>query len=175
MAAAKKAKKTSDDVLQTIDKDAVLLTKEGLQRLKDELHDLETSGRKRIAERLQEAIAFGDLSENAEYQEAKEEQSFIEGRIIELQRMIKHAQIISEDHKVGKVNLGSTVELKNKTLGEKEVYSIVGSTEVDIWTEPKKISNESALGALLLGKKKGDVFTVTAPAGNFEYELVSVK
>ncbi|MBT4936912.1 transcription elongation factor GreA, partial [Candidatus Peregrinibacteria bacterium] len=151
--------------------DDVLVTEDGLKKLKTELRFLETDRRKQIANRLEEAISYGDLSENSEYQEAKEEQAFAEGRIIELTRKIKHAKIISDQH-AGKVNLGSAIELKNKTLNEKESYTLVGSTEVDPFEG--KISNESPLGSAMLGRKKGDVFSVNAPGGSFEYELLSV-
>lgn len=168
--AKKSASKKKEDAVN-ISSDDVLVTKDGLQKLKDELHFLETDRRKQIAKRLEEAISYGDLSENSEYQEAKEEQAFAEGRIIELTRKIKHAKIISDQH-AGKVNLGSAIELKNRTLNEKERYTLVGSTEVDPFGG--KISNESPVGSAVLGKKKGDVFTVSAPGGTVEYELLTV-
>ena len=169
MAPKKAAAAKKDETLLTGDE--VLVTEEGLQKLKDELKSLETEKRREIADRLQEAIAYGDLSENSEYQEAKEEQAFVEGRIVELQKKIKHAKVISDQHK-GKVNLGSEVELKNVAEGEKESYMIVGSTEVDPFEG--KISNESPLGQALLGKKKGDKVVVTAPGGKFDYEILKV-
>lgn len=169
--AVKKGQKAVQSDEMVIGAEDVLVTPEGYQQLKDELHLLETSKRKELAKRLQEAIAYGDLSENSEYQEAKEEQAFVEGRIIELQRKIKHAKIISDQHGE-KVNLGSVVELLNKTLNEKEKYAIVGSTEVDPFSG--RISNESPLGEIILGKKEGHVFTLKAPEGEFEYEIIKV-
>jgi transcription elongation factor GreA len=137
--------------------DSVLLTEEGLKALKDELKILQTSKRREVAERLKEAISYGDLSENSEYEEAKNEQAFVEGRIVELEKMIKNAQIIDEKkaHSGKKVQIGTTVKIQNLTKKEEapEEFTIVGSTE----TNPLKsrISNESPIGKALLGKKKG--------------------
>jgi len=149
----------------------VLVTKEGLKKLKEELNFLEHDRRKEIANRLQEAISYGDLSENSEYQEAKEEQAFVEGRIAELAKKIKYAKIISDQHS-GKVNLGSVIELKNLTLKENENYTVVGVTEVDPFEG--RISNESPLGKAVIGKRKNDKFSIKAPAGVFEYKVLKV-
>lgn len=149
----------------------VFLTQDGFKKLKDELSFLEKKERKRIAKRLEEAISYGDLSENSEYQEAKEEQAFIEGRIIELGRKIKNAKIIEDQH-VGKVSLGSVVELQDTESQEEFKYTIVGSTEVDPFEG--RISNESIIGLGVLGKKKGDVFSVMPPSGKFSYKVLSV-
>lgn len=177
-AAVKKvAKKTTkkDDILKSsnlvMDENAVLVTAKGLEELKAELVHLETVKRKEVAERLKEAISYGDLSENSEYQEAKEEQAFTEGRIVELGKKIKNAKIISET-KEGAVSLGSKVVLDNITREEQEEFVLVGSTEVDPFAG--RISNESPLGRALLGRKKGDVFKVNAPAGEFEYKLIKL-
>ncbi len=170
MATTKKTQK-KDNTTSTINIDDVLVTKEGLSKLKEELRILETEKRKEIAQRLQEAIAYGDLSENSEYQEAKEEQAFTEGRILELNKKIKNAKIISEHH--GKsINLGSNVEIQNLKLKKLEKYTIVGSTEVNPFEG--KISNESPLGSALLGKNKGDIVEYIAPEGNFKYEVLKV-
>ncbi|PCI24078.1 transcription elongation factor GreA [Candidatus Peregrinibacteria bacterium] len=160
--------------INSIDTEQVLVTKDGLKKLKIELETLETDGRKKLAARLQEAISFGDLSENSEYQEAKEQQSFIEGRIIELTRMIKNAKLIDESHHAGTVNLASHVEIENFSEKQKESYIIVGATEVDVWSTPQKISNESPLGQNLLGLKKGDAFSIEAPGGKFDYKVLKV-
>lgn len=160
-----------DDNFIAVNSDDVLVTHEGLQKLKDELKFLETDKRQQIAKHLQEAIAYGDLSENSEYAEAKEEQAFTEGRILELHGMIKHAKIITDQH-VEVVNLGSNVDLENKTLKQKEKYTLVGSTEADPFSG--KVSNESLLGQGMLGKKKGDKFSIDAPRGKFDYSIIKV-
>jgi transcription elongation factor GreA len=159
------------------DTDDVLVTKEGLKKLKDELDLLKTTKRGEIASRLKEAISYGDLSENAEYEEAKNEQAFIEGRILELEKQIKNARIITEhDTKAvrGKViEIGSIVTVRNKTDDdEPETYTIVGSMEAD--PIEHKISNESHIGKALLSHEKGDIVDVTAPAGKFKYEVLKV-
>jgi transcription elongation factor GreA len=170
MVATKKAAKTTKKQdTQTINVDDVLVTEEGLQQLKDELEHLETVKRREVADRLQEAISYGDLSENSEYQEAKEEQAFTEGRIIEVTKKIKHAKVISDQHG-NRVNIGSTVDLKSEE--GKETFTIVGSTEVDPFVG--KISNESPLGKALLGAKKGDKVKVTSPGGKYEYEVLKI-
>lgn len=164
--------KVTDDAIL----DETLVTKEGLKKLQEELEELKTSKRKEVATRLKEAISYGDLSENSEYQEAKNEQAFIEGRILELEQMIKNVKIISgkkSDTKGKEVQIGSTVTIKNKTDGDDPVtYTIVGSTEAD--PLEKKISNESPVGKGVLGKKKGDVFDVNTPGGLFKYEVLKV-
>jgi len=156
--------------------EAVLLTKDGLQTLKDEFKELKTTSRKEVAKRLQEAISYGDLSENSEYEEAKNQQAFIEGRIVELERMIKNAKLIDEDkaHKAKIVQIGTTVVIKLQEKGaDEEEFTIVGSTEADPLNQ--RISNESPVGTALLGKKAKDTFKVIAPAGEFEYQLLSLK
>lgn len=158
------------------DDEETLVTKDGLKKLKDELENLKTVRRKEVAQRLKEAISYGDLSENSEYEEAKNEQAFVEGRIIELERKIKNAKIISEHDakKTGKeVNVGSHVTLREAgTDDEPEAYTIVGATEADPFAH--KISNESPLGRSLLGHLKGDVVKVTTPSGVIEYEITKV-
>ncbi len=148
----------------------ILLTAKGLKKLEEELKDLSTRGRKDVAKRLKEAIAYGDLSENAEYDEAKNQQAFIEGRIMVLEEQIKRAEVVAEATG-DTVQIGSTVKLKS----EKEIHEfiIVGSTEADSMSH--KISNESPVGAAILGKKKKDKVTVHAPGGDFEYEILEIK
>lgn len=161
------------------DTEEVLITKEGLKKLKDELDFLKTTKRVEIAQRLKEAISYGDLSENAEYEEAKNEQAFIEGRILELEKQVKNARIIMEgtptkaSQKSKIIDIGSIVTVRNKTDGdEPETYTIVGSMEAD--PIEHKISNESPIGRALLGHEKGDTVEVVAPAGKFKYEILKV-
>lgn len=159
-----------------VDDEETLVTKEGLKKLKEELELLKTVRRREVAQRLKEAISYGDLSENSEYEEAKNEQAFVEGRIIELDRKIKNAKIISEHDakKTGKeVNIGSHVTIQ-KVGGhdEAETYSIVGATEADPFDF--KISNESPIGKAVLGNVKGDTVKVPTPSGVVEYEIVKV-
>ena len=152
-----------------------LVTKEGLKKLKEELDLLKTVRRKEVAQRLKEAISYGDLSENSEYEEAKNEQAFVEGRILELEEKIKSAKIITEKKSAGgkEVTIGSTVTVVNKTDGdEPETYTIVGATEADPFDH--KISNESPIGKSLLGKRKGDSTKVNTPSGTIQYEIVKV-
>ncbi|MEA3304342.1 MAG: transcription elongation factor GreA [Patescibacteria group bacterium] len=149
-----------------------LITQAGLIKLQDELQYLKDVRRKEIADTIKEAISYGDLSENAEYTAAKEEQGFVEGRISELEEQIKYAKII-EDTASGKVNIGSTVTIKNVTKDlPEESYTIVGSVEADPFKN--MISNESPLGIAIIGKKKGDSITIDAPAGEIEYKVVKI-
>lgn len=171
---------TKDDrkktAAMTDDDEQTLVTKEGLKQLQDELTQLKTVNRKEVAERLKEAISYGDLSENSEYQEAKNEQAFVEGRILELEQMIKSAKIIAEkkaDTKAKEIQIGTTITVRNKTESSDEVeYTIVGSTEAN--PQERKISNESPVGRAFLGKRKGDTVDVHTPAGNFKYEILKV-
>lgn len=149
------------------------LTKDGLAKLKQELKDLKTVKRKEITSRIQDAKELGDLSENAEYAEAKNEQAFSEGRVLELENIIKNATVINEDNHTngnGVVHIGATVTIKSEG-GEKQ-YTIVGSNEVN----PQKgfISNESPLGQALIGRKVGDKLELRAPKGLVEYKILKV-
>ncbi len=150
----------------------ILLTAAGLQKLQDELEHLKGQGRKDVAARLKTAIEFGDLSENAEYDEAKNQQAASEGRILELESQLKDVEVV-EGAKTGEVQIGSTVTIKLKGEKDSHNYTIVGSTEADSLVN--KISNESPVGEAVLGKKKGDKVIVKAPGGEFEYEVVEVK
>lgn len=153
--------------------DHVLVTKEGLEKLKQELEYLKSEKRHQVAARLKEAISYGDLSENSEYAEAKEEQAFTEGRILELEKQVKHAKIITDQKtKTVAVRIGSTVKVQNKTLKEEHTYVIVGSTEADLHVG--RISNESPVGNGLLGKSVGDVAKITIPAGMHEYKVLKI-
>ncbi len=149
-----------------------LLTPEGLEKLNQELKELINKKRPDVIERIREAASHGDLSENADYAQAREEQSFIEGRVQEIEDMIKNAEIISTNgghHNT--VSIGSTAVIK--VNGSERKYTIVGSNEAN----PKegKISNESAVGKALLGRKAGEKFKVAAPAGEMDYEIISIE
>jgi len=153
-----------------------LVTKDGYKKLREELDYLKDVKRKEIAGRIKEAISYGDLSENSEYEEAKNDQAFIEGRILELEDKVKYAKIIDDKKKSdGKaVQLGSTVKVRNKSVKNSKPieYIIVGSTESD-WD--KKISNESPVGKGLLDKRVGDKIKIHAPAGIVEYEILDIE
>lgn len=168
-----------DDILQddddTTNDDQTLVTKEGLKKLKEELDHLKTSRRQEVAKRLKEAISYGDLSENSEYEEAKNEQAFLEGRILELEQKIKNAKIISsnKDKTSKSIEVGSTVTVQNKTDNdEPESYTIVGATEAD--PIDHKISNESPVGRAFLGCRKGETVNVVTPSGSLKYEILKV-
>jgi transcription elongation factor GreA len=148
----------------------VYLTAEGLAKLKAELNELITVDRPRIAARIHEAKLDGDLSENAEYEDAKQEQSFLEGRIATIEAQLKNAEVI--EHPNGdKVKIGSTVVIQGPD--GKETLTIVGSAEAA--PREGRISNESPVGSALMGHKKGESVTVQAPAGPMTYTLVTVK
>lgn len=149
-----------------------LMTQAGLDKLTAELAYLKKEKRKEISEKLAEAISYGDLSENAEYDAAKNEQAFTEQRITEVEDQIKYSEIIVEKaSEKGLVQIGSTVVLKFDD-GEEHQYTIVGSTESDPLQQ--RISNESPVGEAILGKKVKDKVTVKAPGGEFDYTIVKV-
>lgn len=151
------------------------ITAEGLQKLEEELAQRKGAIREEILERIKEARAQGDLSENSEYDQAKEDQGKNESRIVELEQMIKTAVIIdtSASSKEGKVSLGCTVVLKDMETGEEETYTLVGTTEADPFDN--KISNESPVGKAVIGKKIGDVVVAVTPAGELSYKILEVK
>ena len=151
-----------------------MLTYEGLKKLEEELQDLKVNKRQEVAQKIKEAREQGDLSENAEYDAAKDEQRDIEARIEEIDKILKNAEVIDEDDfDTETVNFSSEVTLHDVELDEDVVYKIVGSTEANILEG--KISNESPLGIALMKKKKGEVITVEAPDGNFEYIIKDIK
>ena len=151
------------------------ITAEGLQKLEEELAQRKSVIREEILERIKEARAQGDLSENSEYDQAKEDQGKNESRIVELEQMIKTAVIIdtSASSKEGKVSLGCTVVLKDMETDEEETYTLVGTTEADPFEN--KISNESPVGKAVIGKKIGDVVVAVTPAGELSYKILEVK
>lgn len=160
------------------DVDVVYVTKDGLKELEDELENLKTVRRKEVAQRLKEAISYGDLSENSEYEEAKNEQAFVEGRIFELEEQIKHAKIITDKKKAGGkvVELGSQVIVRLIKAGketEDEEFTIVGSTEADPMAN--RISNSSPVGSAIINHKAGEIVDVVVPAGKVKYKIVKIK
>ncbi len=150
----------------------VILTKEGKEELEKRLEYLKLTARAEITERIKTAREFGDLSENAEYDAAKNEQAMIEGEIVEIENKLKYAVIIKDTAKKGVVSLGSKVEFVEVGTNEKFSYEIVGTTETDV--EAGRISNESPIGNALLGHKVGDQITVAVPAGAMTIEIKKV-
>lgn len=146
------------------------ITAEGLKKLKEKLEFIKTVKRREIANRIKVAKELGDLSENAEYQDAKDEQAFNEGKIIEIENTIKNAVIIDKNGQHNIVAVGNSVKVKNNA-SEKE-FTIVGSNEAD--PPLGKISNESPIGQALLGKKKGDTVEVETPGGKIEYKILEI-
>ncbi len=138
-----------------------VLTEEGKQKLEEELHYLETQKRAEIGERIKVAREFGDISENSEYDDAKNEQGLMEARIAEITRILGDATVVANSKRSTKVNIGSVVTLDMG--GQERVFSIVGAAEADV--RDGKISNESPVGAALLGHKKGDVVSAMGPTG----------
>lgn len=151
-----------------------LLTVEGLKALQDELNELKVSRRAEIAQKIKEAREQGDLSENAEYDAAKEEQREIELRIEEIERILKHAEVYDDsEDSADTISIGTTVTIIDKEFNEEMEYKIVGSNEVDALNG--KISNESPVGKALIGKKKGATIKVETEAGIIEYKIKSFK
>lgn len=154
-------------------KEETYLSRKKREELKQELEHLKTVRRKEIAEQLAYAKSLGDLSENSEYQEAREAQATLEERISTIEELLKSAVLIQGGGTLGGVvDVGSTVTVQKKKNGSPEVYYLVGSEEADI--AEKKISNKSPLGEALIGKKKGDSFVVKAPSGKIEYSILEV-
>ncbi len=151
----------------------VLLTYEGLKKLEEELEFLKGEKRKEIAERIKQALAFGDISENSEYDDAKNEQAQNEVRIIQLEAMLKHATVIDEDEVDTKVvNLGAKVRIRELKSKDEFDFQIVGSTEAD--PASSRISNESPVGSALLGHKVGDTVDVEVPGGKTKYKIIDI-
>lgn len=152
--------------------DEILVTKEGLAQLEAELDELQHVKRAEVAARLKLAISYGDLKENSEYHSAKNDQAFMEGRILTIQRMLKNARVVDSSD-ASSVNVGSTVTLLDKEVNEKLDYRIVSPSEADVFEG--KVSYESPLGKALMGKRAGDLVEVAAPAGVIEYEVLEIK
>lgn len=156
------------------DKKEILLTQEGYQKLEDEVEFLKTVRRREVADRIKVAISFGDISENAEYDEAKNEQAQMEERIIKLENMIRKAVIIDESKiDVNVVTIGSIVKVNDVEFDEEVEYVIVGSAEADPYDG--KISNESPVGRALLGRGTGDVVEVQVPDGVAKFEILEIR
>ena len=151
----------------------VILTQEGFDKLEKELNYLRTEKRAEIAERIKVALGFGDLSENSEYDEAKNAQAENEAKIAELENKVRHAKIIdAKDIDTETVQIGNTVKVLDIEFNEEVEYTIVGSTEVDL--AQNKISNESPIGKALLGAKKNQTIDVQAPAGIMKYKILAI-
>lgn len=151
-----------------------ILTYEGLRRLEDELHDLKVNQRKEVAQKIKEAREQGDLSENAEYDSAKDEQRDIEARIEEIEKILKNAEVVVEDEvDVNVINIGCKITILDMEFNEELEYKLVGSTEAN--SLRGKISNESPLGKELIGKKVGDVVDVDTHAGTMQYKILGIQ
>ena len=152
----------------------VMLTPEGLKQLEEELDFLKGEKRKEIAEKIKVARSYGDLSENSEYDDAKNEQAFIEGRIQELEQKLRNVEVISEEKKPKNVvTMGCKVILRDMELNEDMEYTLVGTAEAD--PEAMRISNESPVGAAILGQKVNKVVDVQAPVGTIKYKIMKIK
>lgn len=151
-----------------------LMTYEGVKKLEDELEFLKTVKRKEITEKIKVALGYGDLSENSEYDEAKNDQAFTEGRILQLENMLKNAVVVDENEiPKDKVSVGSIVKVMDYDFDEEVEYTIVGSAEADPMNF--RISNESPVGSALVGKKVGDVIEVIVPNGVSKFEVLAIR
>ena len=151
----------------------VILTTEGHQKLEQELEQLKTVRRKEVSEKIKDALSFGDLSENSEYDEAKNEQAMVEARIAEVEQMLKNASVLDESGiTTDTIGVGSVIKIKHLKLGKEDTYKIVGSTEAA--PLQKKISDESPVGKAMLGHHVGDIVDVEAPAGIIQYEVLEI-
>ena len=151
-----------------------ILTYEGLKRYEDELHDLKVNRRQEVAAKSKGAREQGDLSENAEYDAAKDEQRDIEARISELEAILKNVEVVDElDASSDRINIGSTVTIRDLEFGDEETYKIVGSTEAN--SLKGTISNESPVGRELIGKGVGAIIEIEAPGGTVQYEVIGLE
>ncbi|GLC29934.1 transcription elongation factor GreA [Clostridium omnivorum] len=151
-----------------------VMTYEGVKKLEDELEYLKTTKRKEITERIKVALGYGDLSENSEYDEAKNDQAFVEGRIMQLENMLKNATVVDEtDVSTEIVSVGSIVKVKDYDFDEEVEFTIVGSAEAD--PMENKISNESPVGRGLVGKKVGAIVEIPVPDGVSKYEILEIR
>ena len=151
----------------------VILTYEGLKKLESELEYLKTVGRKEVAEKIKQALAFGDLAENSEYDEAKNEQAQMENRIVQIEKMLKNATVIDEeDVSTDVVSLGCKVKVLDVEMQEEIEYIIVGSAEAN--PTEFRISDESPVGSALIGKKVGDTVEAAAPAGTIIFKIIEI-
>ena len=149
------------------------MTEDGLKQLEEELEYLKTKKRKEVSEKIKVALGFGDLSENSEYDEAKNEQAQVEARIVSVENMLKNAIVIDESERdTSKVELGATVTIHDIEFDEDTTYKIVGSTEAD--PDEGRLSDESPLGKSLMGKAEGEMIDVDAPAGVIQYKILKI-
>lgn len=156
-----------------MDNKQVKLTEDGLKQLEEELEYLKTEKRKEVSEKIKVALGFGDLSENSEYDEAKNEQAQVEARIVSVENMLKNAIVIDESERdTSKVELGATVTIHDIEFDEDITYKIVGSTEAD--PDEGRLSDESPLGKSLMGKAEGEMIDVDAPAGVIQYKILKI-
>lgn len=156
-----------------MDNKQVKLTEDGLKQLEEELEYLKTKKRKEVSEKIKVALGFGDLSENSEYDEAKNEQAQVEARIVSVENMLKNAIVIDESERnTSKVELGATVTIHDIEFDEDITYKIVGSTEAD--PDEGRLSDESPLGKSLMGKAEGEMIDVDAPAGVIQYKILKI-
>lgn len=159
--------------MEHLDQKEVLLTPQGLRKLEEELEHLKSVKRREIAERIKVAREFGDISENSEYDEAKNEQAFVEGRIAALEKILRNARVVvDEDVDPMTVNVGSTVTLRNRDGGEVAHYTIVGSNEAN--PRESRISYQSPVGKAVMGRRVGEVVEVRLPGGIARFEIVAV-
>lgn len=157
-----------------MNKPITVLTKNGEAKLKAELDELKSVRRREIAEKIKVALSFGDLSENSEYDEAKNEQGIIESRIAEIEATLAHAQIIDDDEiSTEKVGIGTTVKILDIEMGEEMEFKMVGTKEADI--NSGKLSDESPIGAALLGHKLSEVVDVETPSGLLKFEILDIR
>lgn len=150
----------------------IILTHEGLKKLEDELQELKVVRRKDVAGKIKEARGQGDLSENAEYDAAKEEQAEIESRIVVIENMLRNAEVIDSETNTDSVNIGNKVKLFDNEFEEEIEYTLVGSAEADPFNG--KISNESPIGAALLGHKVGDIIEAETPDGILKFKILEI-
>lgn len=156
-----------------MNKPITVLTKDGVAKLEAELENLKTVRRREVAEKIKVALSFGDLSENSEYDEAKNEQGIVESRIAEIEATLAHAQIIdSDDITTEKVGIGTVVKIFDKDMEEEMEFQIVGTSEANI--DKGQMSDESPIGAALLGRKIGDVVDVETPSGIIQIEILDI-
>ncbi len=156
-----------------MDNKQIVLTDEGLLKLEQELESLKTEKRQEVAEKIKIARGFGDLSENAEYDAAKEEQAQVEARIVQLEKMLKNAKVIDQDDiDLNKVSIGTRVKVYDEEFDEEVEYSIVGSTEADPYTN--KISDESPVGRGLIGRNIGETVEIETPGGMVSLKILSI-
>ena len=156
-----------------MDNKQVKLTEDGLKQLEEELEYLKTKKRKEVSEKIKVALGFGDVSENSEYDEAKNEQAQVEARIVSVENMLKNAIVIDESERdTSKVELGATVTIHDIEFDEDITYKIVGSTEAD--PDEGRLSDESPLGKSLMGKAEGEMIDVDAPAGVIQYKILKI-